>query len=390
LKDNSELRFSGFPQLNSEKLLRIRNWIAFVWFELNRKIVLPLIFMLVALLFSGVASASTEVGVSVGQSNEYTYSMSSTYRSELNGSLLASVPYTALYIENITIQEISGTNVTLHNARIYLADQTNETDLGWVDLSTGDGPASGYIILPDCDAGDLIYPNWEGEEQQLLYVYTINDTILMEDGDKTIEVNHANVTSAIYNQTANIDNTEFFNQTVTVDYYWEKSTGLLIRFTEYSVKEQGNVTETDYYQYQKVGLQQVFYPLIDSTDYPVTVDSNSAILGFAFNESERQISLYVSNVTENSGVCDVTVPTDLLWGTFSLNLDDSQVAEGVGYTQTSNSTYNVFHITYSGDGVHIINIVSSDTIPEFPSFALLLTLMAATLVAVILYRKKLQ
>ena len=55
-------------------------------------------------------------------------------------------------------------------------------------------------------------------------------------------------------------------------------------FTEYSVKEQGNTTETVYYQFQKVGLQQVFYPLIDNTDYPVTVDSNSAILGIDFNQ----------------------------------------------------------------------------------------------------------
>lgn len=361
-----------------------------MWSELNRKIVLPLILVLVVLLFSGVASASTEeVSVSVGQSTEYTYSVSSAYRSELNGSLLSSVPYTVGYTENITIQEISGTNITLQNVRTYLADQTNETNLGWVDLSTGDGPASGYVILPDLNAGDLIYPNWEGEDQQLLYVYRINDTVLMRDEDTTIEVNHANVTTAIYNQTANIDNTEFFNQTTTLDYYWEKSTGLLIGYTEYSVKEQGNVTETVFYQFHKVGLQQVFYPVIDSTDYPVTVDSNSAVLGFAFNQSEKQISLYVSNVTENSGVCNVTIPTDLLWGTFSLNLDSSPLIEGVDYTQTSNSTHNVFQITYSGDGAHTIELVSSDDIPEFPNFVLLSTFMVAVLVGVILYRKKL-
>jgi hypothetical protein len=356
---------------------------------LNKRIVLPLIFILVVLVFSNVASASNEVGVSVGQSAEYTYAASLTYRSTLNGSLLGSVPYNVGYVENITIQEISGTNITLQSVRTYLTDQTNETNLGWVDVSTGDGPASGYIILADCNAGDLIYPNWEGGDQQLMYVYRVNDTVLMKEGGATIEVNHANVTTAIYNQTANVDATEFFNQTSTVDYYWEKSTGLLMGFTEHSVKEQGNTTETAYYQFQKVGLQQVFYPLIDNTDTPVTVDSNSAILGVDFNQSERQISLYVSGAAETSSFCDVAVLTDLLWGNLSLILDGSTSVEGVDYTQTSNSTHNIFQVTYSSEGIHTIELVNSDDIPEFPDFVILSTFVVALFVAAIIYRKKL-
>ncbi|GAG21880.1 unnamed protein product, partial [marine sediment metagenome] len=256
-------------------------------------------------------------------------------------------------------------------------------------LSTGDGPASGYVILADCIEGDLIYPNWEGGAQQFLYVYMINETILMNDGDVTIEVNHANVTSTLYNQTANVDFTEFYNQTTTLDYYWEKATGLLIGYTECSIKEQENMTETVYYHFQKVGIPQVFYPLIDSSDYPVTLDSNSAILGFVFNQTERQISLYVSGATGTSGFCDFAIPVDLLWGTFSLNLDDYSLVDGVDYTQTNNSTHNIFQVTYSGDGTHIIEVVSSDVIPEFPAFILLPAFMVTTMVGAILYRKKL-
>jgi hypothetical protein len=357
---------------------------------LNIRIVLPLIFVLVVILLPTVASASTEVGVSVGQSVEYTYAVSLTYRSTVNGSLLDSVPYGVGYVETITIQEISGTNITLQSVRNYLVDQTTETNLGWLDVSTGDGPASGYLILANCNAGDLIYPDWEGGTQQLMYVYRVNDTVLLKEGDATIEVNHANVTTAIYNQTANVDATEFFNQTTTVDYYWEKSTGLLMGFTEYSVKEQGNTTETVYYQFQKVGLQQVFYPLIDSTDYPVTVDSNSAILGFDFNQSQRQLSLYVSGANETSSFCDFAVPNDLLLGNLSLILDGSVMVEGVDYTQTSNSTHNIFQVTYSGENIHTIELVSSDDIPEFPNVILLSTFMVAILVAAIIYRKKLR
>ena len=143
---------------------------------------MPLIFVLVVILLPTLASASTEVGVSVGQSVEYTYAVSLTYRSTLNGSLLDSVPYGVGYVETITIQEISGTNITLQSVRNYLVDQTTETNLGWLDVSTGDGPASGYLILANCNAGDLIYPDWEGGTQQLMYVYRVNDTVLLKEG----------------------------------------------------------------------------------------------------------------------------------------------------------------------------------------------------------------
>jgi hypothetical protein len=343
---------------------------------LNQKLVLPMIFVLVVILFSGVESASAEgeVGVSVGQTAEYTYAISISYRSTINGSLLASVPYQVGYIEAITVQEISGTNITLESVKTYVNDQTNETNLGWVDISTGDGPASGYIILADCNEGDLIYPNWEGGTEDLLYVYMINETILMKDGDATIEVNHANLTTTID------------NQTISMNYYWEKATGLLIGNTWRGTLEQENVTQSTCYHYQRVGLPQVFQPLIDRADYPVTVDSSSAILGFAFNQSEKQISLHVSGSTGTSGFCDVTIPDDLLWGTFSLNLDGFPLVEDVDYTQTHNSTHYNFHITYSYSA-QMIEIVGSDAIPEFPAWIILPTFMVVTLAAAFLYRK---
>ncbi len=338
-----------------------------------------MIFVLVVILFSSVesTSAEVEVGVSVGQTAEYTYAISMTYRSRINGSLLASVPYQVGYIETITVQEISGTNITLQSVKTYVNDQTNETNLGWVDLSTGDGPASACIILADCNEGDLIYPNWEGGTEDVLYVYVINETILMNDGDATIEVNHAN-------RTTTID-----NQTISMNYYWEKATGLLIGNTWSSTLEQENMTQTVCYHYQKIGMPQVFQPLIDRADYPVTVDSSSVILGFAFNQSERQISLSVSDSTETSVFCDVTIPNELLWGNFSLNLDGFPLVEDVDYTQTHNSTHYNFHITYSASA-HMIEIVGSNAIPEFSSWIILPTFMVATLAAVILYRKKLR
>ncbi len=357
--------------------------------QVNPKIILPLILLVVMFNFLGVASAEDEVGISVGQSAEYTYSVSLTYRDTFNESLLDSVPYNVVNIETISIQEISGTNITIQSVRNYLADQTNETNLGWVDINTGEGPASGYIILADLKEGDLIYPNWEGGDQQLMYVYRINDTVLLKQGDATIEVNHANVTTAIYNQTANYEATEFFNQTTTLDYYWEKTTGLLLAFTEYTVREQANVTETAFYQFYKIGLQRIFYPLIDKTDYPVTVNSNSAILGFEFYQPESKINFSIIGADETSNFCEFAVPNGLLWGNLSLLLDGSILVEGVDYTKTSNSTHNIFQVTFSGHDIHLIELVNSDDIPEFPDFIVLSAFMVTILIAAIIYRKKL-
>jgi len=338
-----------------------------------------MIFVLVVILFSGVESALAEVkvGVSVGQTAEYTYAISITYRSSINGSLLGSVPYQVGYIETLTVQEISGTNITLQSVKTYVNDQTNETNLGWVDLNTGDGPASGCVILADRTEGDLLYPNFDNITDDLLRVYMINETILMNNGDATIEVNHASRIITIG------------NQTVSMNYYWEKATGLLIGSTWRSTSEQESMIENICYHYQKLGMPQVLQPLIDKSDYPVNVDTSSAILGFAFNQSERRISLSVSSSTGTSGFCDVTIPNDLLWGSFSLNLDGFPLVEDVDYTQTHNSTYYNFHITYS-DSAHMIEIVGSDAIPEFPSWIILPTFMVATLAAAILYRKKLR
>lgn len=338
-----------------------------------------MIFVLVVILFSGVESAlaEVEVGVSAGQSAEYTYAVTITSRSSVNGSLLGSVPYQVTYLETLTVKEISATNVTLESVKTYIINQNNETNLGWVDLSTGDGSASGCVILANCNEGDLIYPNFDNITDDLLRVYMINETILMNDGDATIEVNHANRTTTLE------------DQTVSMNYYWEKATGLLMKSTWCRIVELENVTQSVCYHYQKSGMPRVFQPLIDSGEYPVTVDGCSTVLGFAFNQSERQISLYVSDSTGTSGFCDVSVPNELLWGNFSLYLDGFSLVKDVDYTQAYNSTHYDFHITYSAS-THLIDIVASNAIPEFPSWIILPTFMVATLAAIILYRKKLR
>ena len=328
------------------------------------------------MLFSGVEFASAEgnVGVVVGQTADYTYAISRTVR-DSNGSLTTSIPFTVDYLETITIQKISGTNVTFEFKRDLL-NGTEETGTSWVNVSDGDG--TGFVVISaNRNAGALLYPDWVNENGTSEGAFSVNETVLMKYGDAMMEVNHLNLTYWIDDQPR------------SENYYWEKSTGLIVKWiiSASETAENGTV-ETVYIYFQRVGLEQVFYPYIDSKDYPVTVDSDSTILGFEFNQTERQLSLNVTGKTGTSGSCDVVVPGNLLWGTFSLSMDGYALVEGDDYSQTYNGTHYTFHISYI-HSTHTIKIVASDAVPEFPAWMILPLFMTATLLVVILYRKRL-
>jgi len=330
------------------------------------------------MLFSGVEFASAEgnVGVVVGQTADYTYAISRTVR-DSNGSLTTSIPFTVDYLETITIQKISGTNVTFEFKRDLL-NGTEETGTSWVNVSDGDG--TGFVVISaNRNAGALLYPDWVNENGTSEGAFSVNETVLMKYGDAMMEVNHLNLTYWIDDQPR------------SENYYWEKSTGLIVKWIiSGSEVVEDDAIETLTLYFQRVGLEQVFYPYIDSKDYPVTVDSDSTILGFEFNQTERQLSLNVTGKTGTSGSCDVVVPGNLLWGTFSLSMDGYALVEGEDYSQTYDGTYYTFQISNYIHSSHTIEIVASDAVPEFPALMILPLFMTATLLAVMLYRKRLR
>jgi hypothetical protein len=344
---------------------------------LNRKIVLPLIFVLVVMVFSGAEFASAEgnVGVAVGQTADYTYAISRTVR-DSNGSLTTSIPFTVDYLETITVQKISGTNVTFEFERDLL-NGTTETGTSWVNVSDGDG--TGFVVISaNRNAGGMLYPDWVNENGTSEGAFSVNETVLLKYGDEMMEVNHLNLTYWVDEQPH------------SENYYWEKSTGLIVkwRISGSEVGEDGAV-ETVNVHFQRVGLEQVFYPYIDSDAYPVTVNSGSTILGFKFNQTEKQLSLNVTGKTGTSGSCEITFPDGLLWGTFSLSIDGYALVEGDDYSQTYNEAYYTFHVSYIHSS-HTIEIVASEAVPEFPAWMILPLFMTATLLAVMLYRKRLR
>jgi len=136
----------------------------------------------------------------------------------------------------ITVQEISGTNITFET-RMRYANATEETETSVVDVDTGQGNGTGVFIAANLNAGDLIYNSTE--PYGMFYDMTINETIFRAYAIGNVEVNHCNVTMSY-------SIPEGMNQTSSMNYYWYKSTGMVTELSIYYLLEQdGNMTWWD-------------------------------------------------------------------------------------------------------------------------------------------------
>ena len=91
------------------------------------------------------------------------------------------MPFNVGYLETITIQEISGTNVPFQYVRDLL-NGTEETGVSLVDVSDGYGTGFFVIISTNVNAGDRLYPDWTNENQTSEGAPFVNETILMQYG----------------------------------------------------------------------------------------------------------------------------------------------------------------------------------------------------------------
>jgi len=98
--------------------------------------------------------------------------------------------------------------------------------------------------------------------------------------------------------------------------------------------------------------------------YHVLTSSNSSISNLIFNQPQKEISLNVTNPEGTSGYCNVTIPKELLSGTFTVFFDDALIIP----TVTQSPTHSFIYVEYSpiSDSSHQIQIRGTEVIPEFP------------------------
>jgi parallel beta-helix repeat protein len=147
------------------------------------------------------------------------------------------------------------------------------------------------------------------------------------------------------------------------------------------------------------------YPLMGmfssfNTSYGYAVDfvSNSSISNFSFNLSpievyppEAILTFNLSGETGTEGFLRVCISKVLINGSYVIKFDDEIITNTtwpqVRELPCSNETYEYLYINYT-HSEHTIIITGTTIIPEFPSFLILPVFMIATLLAVIVYKRK--
>lgn len=110
----------------------------------------------------------------------------------------------------------------------------------------------------------------------------------------------------------------------------------------------------------------------------VQVVSNSTVSDFQFNGTA--ILFNVSGTNGTTGFCNVCIPTALLNGTPTVFVNGTQVQYSLLPSLDSTTSYLYFTYKHSTEQVIILS--------EFPSFLILPLMMMATLLAVMIYKKK--
>jgi parallel beta-helix repeat protein len=127
-----------------------------------------------------------------------------------------------------------------------------------------------------------------------------------------------------------------------------------------------------------------YYPLMgtfenfSASNYGVQTISNSTVSNFYFNGTA--INFDVSGENGTTGFCRICIPTVLIGADYKILVNGTEVQYKL--LPNSNSTQSYLYFTYHHSTQEVI------ITPEFPSFLILPLFMIATLLAVMVYKKK--
>lgn len=125
--------------------------------------------------------------------------------------------------------------------------------------------------------------------------------------------------------------------------------------------------------------------------YHVNTVSNSTVSDFHFNPNETFISFNVTGSDHTIGFCRVTFPEDLLWvddpEQWQVFVNGTSVSRSVWRTMTENGNHTCIYFTYNYS-IQNVQIQGVYAIPEFPTALLLPIFMIATLIAIILVKRR--
>jgi hypothetical protein len=175
-----------------------------------------------------VFAQSEVVGVSEGDWFSYGFSLD-WYSDDANMTLDEDEIFDYLMegeLVRFEVFGVSGSNVT-GQFEINYENGTQKVIEGWVDVATGDGEFSNWVISSGLNANDYTYPSEFGE--------MINETIIHTTQLGSRETNH--IEYSFGNNTS--DNYYMFG----VNMYWDKEIGILVEMSfESEMMMEGNLT----------------------------------------------------------------------------------------------------------------------------------------------------
>jgi outer membrane protein assembly factor BamB len=123
----------------------------------------------------------------------------------------------------------------------------------------------------------------------------------------------------------------------------------------------------------------------NDVSYQVSIQSNSLVTDFIFNQSLKQISFNITGQSGTAGFCNVTIPLNLLGGEYSVTAGESQP---LAFEEQTNASHSFLYFNYPNDISHV-RIEGTEVIPEFPSRTPMLFILALFGVAVPVYKQSL-
>lgn len=166
---------------------------------------------------------------------------------------------------NITVTDVRATIITFQNTTA-LKNGTLITNTAYVDVDSGTGEAFTFVSA-GLNAGEHLYSTEQG------ILLAINETITRTYSGVVRDVNHLNLTRRYLNQSdASID------VYISLDYYWDKTTGVLTERQGTFVNETGSYI-TSWSRSDKIVETNIWFPLDEAPSTISPTDNTPWIVG---------------------------------------------------------------------------------------------------------------
>jgi hypothetical protein len=136
---------------------------------------------------------------------------------------------------------------------------------------------------------------------------------------------------------------------------------------EYIFTSDIELTQSEFLTQTAIPVLYIFSVVWGEETFVVSVESNSTVSNFAFNQPSKEISFNVTGLAGTIGICNVAIPKVLLYGEpWTVLIDGASVLP----TITENATHCSLYFTYA-HSTHLIQIIGTWVIaPPPPTYNL--------------------